>query len=658
MNSSVMGKIKFLHKWLSLLVGIQLLLWIGTGLYFNLMDSQKARGTQYLAKSTAMIADDTVKPAHIEPAILLNSFKPAVSLSQVSLLDKPYYLLTHDKALYPYFKNHYTLIDAITGKQVMIDQAMAMALAVNSYNGPGIITSISRVSPPFDDRLKEKNTLWRVNFDDEINTSVYIDEGSGRLIGHSNDDKRIVDIAFMLHFMDYANEGSFNNVQIIVFAIFTLFFAFTGFIWTIELGLNGQYSLTQLLPKRLIRKTDNTIQVIDIDGQQLRHISIPAHENLLDGLIHQNIALPSSCGGGGSCGRCRVKLKPEAKVTACDNQQFTQDELALGYRLACQHTSDEVDSLSLLDITQAEKHQLELISSEFISPFIKELRFKTVSSKPITFKAGAFMRFFIPAASSHSLPVALPESLSAHWKEIDSHQFTHDSCSRNYSLANSYHALPDAENELHFTIKLQQAPKFAASQLINPGVGSHYICNLQPGDRVEAAGPFEEFSAQPISERSMVMIGAGSGIAPLKSLIEEQLVKFKSTRPIHFFFGARSEADLIYQEKFTELAVEHKHFFYYPVLSRPTHLLNGNQPTSSSITSHDGAAQSRVNSAPTQGYVQDRLAAQLDEISKQAGGLANIEFYLCGPESMMTSTIEQLKARGVKESAIAFDSFV
>ncbi len=645
-----MSLIKTIHKWLSLLVGLQLLIWLGTGLYFNLMDPVEASGNEYRVRVAEPSADLSQL---IEPKKVLQDFSPAVTLSQISLLSKPYYLLTHNKALYPYFKNQYTLIDAIKGQQVFIDEIMAKQLAIASYNGTGKIVSAIKQSPPFDDRLKEKNPLWRVDFNDEVNTSVYVDAGSGRLAAHSNDDKRFVDIAFMLHFMDYTQEGSFNNVQIIVFAIFTLFFALSGFIWTIELGFNGQYSLSHLLPKRFIKSKAKIVQVLDLNSEPLHNISLSAHENLLDGLIHHDIALPSSCGGGGTCGRCRLKLTPSTstsvKITAADHQQFTPEELALGYRLACQHNSDEIDSLRLLYITQAEKHQLVLTSSEFISPFIKELKFKTASGEPIAFKAGAFMRFFIPAASGNTMPTALPLALSQHWESVDQTQYQHDSCSRNYSLANSDLPLDGNHSELHFTIKLHQAPKTTTDDIINPGVGSHFICNLQPGDSIDAVGPFEEFYAKPSSSKTMVMIGAGSGMAPLKSLIEEQLFKFETTRSIHFFFGARSEADLIYQDHFTSLAAKHDNFFYHPVLSRPTGELSSQLPSSDALQ--------LVPSTMTQGYVQDRLAAEFGGITDNAADLTDIEFYLCGPSAMMTSTIEQLNAYGVKDEAIAFDSF-
>ena len=221
--------LKKLHKWLSLLVGLQLLVWLGTGLYFNLMDHQKASGNQY--KQTPVVAQVDINRL-VEPQLVLSQSKQVVSLKQISLLEHPYYLLTHNKGLYSHFKNDYSLVDAYTAEPVVIDEAMARNLAQSSYKGQGVIESAIKLSPPYEDIPREQNEVWQVNYADYIQTSVYIDAGSGRIIKHSNDDKRFVDIFFMLHFMDYGTEGSFNNVQIILFSLFTLFFSLTGFIWT------------------------------------------------------------------------------------------------------------------------------------------------------------------------------------------------------------------------------------------------------------------------------------------------------------------------------------------------------------------------------------------------------------------------------------------
>lgn len=166
-----------------------------------------------------------------------------------------------------------------------------------------------------------------------------------------------------------------------------------------------------------------------------------------------------------------------------------------------------------------------------------------------------------------------------------------------------------------------------------PGIGSNYLGNLTLGATIEAIGPFEEFHAKADSQNAMVLIGAGSGMAPLKALLEEQLadaMKDKPRRTIHFFYGARTENDLIYVDYFYQLAKDHPNFFYYPVLSR----------------AHDGWLGAT-------GYAQHVLALNW----KTMGPVNQLEFYLCGPKGLMDDTIKYLKEQGVDNSSIAFDVF-
>ena len=238
-----MRLIKKIHKWLSLLIGLQLLIWLFSGFYFNLMDPQKSSGNQYRQKITSAF---TYQKTFIEPQQVLLAASPTVSMKIISLLSQPYYLLTHEKGLYPHFKNKVSLVDALTGDKVIVHKAMAVALAKSSYSGPGELVSITKLSPPLEDMPREQNKVWRINYSDKLNTSVYIDAGSARIVGHSNDDKRFADFFFMLHFMDYdvlGGKPGFNNTQIIIFALFTLFLALTGLIWTTELLLKGRYKL-------------------------------------------------------------------------------------------------------------------------------------------------------------------------------------------------------------------------------------------------------------------------------------------------------------------------------------------------------------------------------------------------------------------------------
>ena len=610
-----MQTLKAIHKWSSVIVGIQLLLWLISGFYFVVMDHQGARGSVYRGQPPEQAIDNR---RLLEPAEILRQQKASVALKQISLLGTPYYLLTHEQGLYRHFKNTYSLVNAHTGELTQVDKAMASALALSSYNGPGTLVSAIKLEPPIADFPKEHNSVWQVNFDDDLNTSVYLDAGSGHVIGHSNADRRFADFFYMLHFMDYGSVKGFNNIQIIFFGVVTLFLSLTGFIWTANLIANGRYALPLARGKKAVELIDN------------RDLSMGVHsfsprQSLLDGLLGHDIALPSSCGGGGTCGRCKIVTEPAVAACAADKHYFSDNELALGYRLACQHQAAEVERVKLLDEVNARKHQLTLVSSEFISPAIKELRFRLSDFGKLDYRAGAYMRFFIPAAKGCSVPLRLPERFKPHWQHIEQLEYQHLACSRSYSLANY-----GGQQELVFTIKYQSAP----NNRVLPGVGSSYLCNLEVGNTIEAVGPFEDFYAADkgavSSGKIRIMVGAGAGMAPLKALIYEQLEKFNNQEPLYFYFGARCEQDLIYYREFTALAQRYKQFHYLPALSRPGSNWRG-----------------------ARGYVQQGLKAQLESFES----LENIEFYLCGPANMMIDTIAMLKESGVLSANIAFDDF-
>jgi uncharacterized iron-regulated membrane protein len=242
-----LSTVKSLHKWLSLLVFIQLFIWLGSGLFFNLMDHDKARGNQYRQAAAVQIIDNQ---RLLNPdSIITNSRRQVSEVALIQRLGHPYYLLTHEKGLYSHFKSDLSLVDAYTGIELVIDENVAGKLAKANYKGTGDINSVVKLSPPIADMLKERNTVWQINFSDNLDTSVYLDASSGRIVGHSNEDKRFVDFFFMLHFMDYpflgdGSVGGFNNGQITFFALLTLVFCLTGFIWVIELLRKGRYKFS------------------------------------------------------------------------------------------------------------------------------------------------------------------------------------------------------------------------------------------------------------------------------------------------------------------------------------------------------------------------------------------------------------------------------
>ena len=111
----MMPLIRKIHKWASVIVGIQFLLWLSSGIYFNVMDHDKSAGR---ANRTFSKTDINIDPQKLlEPSIVLAQFQPSVMLTSTVLLSKPVYKLTHQKGLYANFENHYTIVDAYTGHQ-------------------------------------------------------------------------------------------------------------------------------------------------------------------------------------------------------------------------------------------------------------------------------------------------------------------------------------------------------------------------------------------------------------------------------------------------------------------------------------------------------------------------------------------------------------
>lgn len=606
-----MDWVRKIHKWTSLVVGVQFLLWLVSGIYFNTMDHHIAGGHQYRAHLHHETNLD--KASLVEPSTVLAKAKAATSIKVTEILGQPYYLVNHEKGLYANFKNRYSLFHAYTGERFKIDKNVAIELARASYNGPGDIVSAKYIGGKVDDLPKQKNPVWQVIINDDVNTRVYVEAESGRIAGHSDDDSRFAGIFFMLHFMDYGNEGSFNNIAIILFAFVTLWLSTTGIIWTVDLAFRGQYKVKWLSGKQ-------TVKLFDKNKQSLGEIKLSTHNNLLHELEEQSIVLPSSCGGGGTCGKCRVLISPNAKVTSADTQQFNQEQLDEGFRLACQHFANDVDHMTLMDVTDANKVTLSLIENRFISADIKELRFKVLNAD-FNYKAGAFMRFLIPAGNGNYLPENIPAQFQSAWQDTESKGYAFEACSRSYSIANA-----DEQNgELVFTIKMLKPQN--DGQL--PGIGSNFMGNLAANQTLEALGPFEDFYVKPNNGDTLILVGAGSGMAPLKAIIEEQLA-LNTERNIVFIYGARAEQDLIYQDEFCQLAKTNKRFTYLPTLSKPSGEWLG-----------------------AQGYAQEVLANNIATF----GDINSLDFYLCGPAGMMDATISLLKEHGVSDDHISFDDF-
>lgn len=238
-----------IHKWLSLLVGIQLLIWLVTGIYFNLMDHHKASGHEYRVHSHN---EESFSAFELVPISLINSDNNAgafrimsaankpvesqmpIRVNLIWVLGHPYYHFVYQAGQHSYQKSDSELFDAVSGKPFKLAPSQALVIAERSYSGPGKVLQPTLEVPPFDDYVAQQNPMWKVVVKDDNETTIYLDAVTGEVLRHANSDFRLKELMMKLHFMDYGNSSGFNHWWIVVFALLTLLLSITGVIWLVQ----------------------------------------------------------------------------------------------------------------------------------------------------------------------------------------------------------------------------------------------------------------------------------------------------------------------------------------------------------------------------------------------------------------------------------------
>lgn len=238
--------VKVFHKWLSFLVGIQLIIWLVTGLYFNLMNAKLASGNEHRVRvqhDHNLTAFDLTPIANLSPSHLDQGDFDApidtpidtpIKVEQIWLLGKPYYHFVYQVGAHSYQKRDSELFNAVNGEGVKLSPSQVLTIAEQSYSGSGTLSKPILRQPPFDDYVAQQNPMWQVDVKDENNTTIYLDEVTGRVLRHVNDDSRLKALMLKLHFMDYGNTGGFNHWLIICFSVATLFLSVTGMVWLVD----------------------------------------------------------------------------------------------------------------------------------------------------------------------------------------------------------------------------------------------------------------------------------------------------------------------------------------------------------------------------------------------------------------------------------------
>lgn len=218
-----MRLMRVLHKWLSLIVGAQLLLWTVSGLVFALLDHDQVTAHDSLRETAAIVLD--ADEQLIEPAKLIAGSPRPLDVTLFPLLDDWYYGLR--------FADRVELRRASDGAPFAISEPVVRALAAARYAGPGTLQSVALRQPPLLE-AREAGTVWEAAFNDREGTSLYFSADDGHLVAARNDTWRLFDFFWMLHTMDFRSRDDFNNPLVILFATGALWVGFTGLILLLQ----------------------------------------------------------------------------------------------------------------------------------------------------------------------------------------------------------------------------------------------------------------------------------------------------------------------------------------------------------------------------------------------------------------------------------------
>ncbi len=370
-----------------------------------------------------------------------------------------------------------------------------------------------------------------------------------------------------------------------------IFFIAPAAIGGISAGLAALISITDKIVNNY-----GDIKIDINDGK--KELIVKGGQPMLFGLSGESIFIPSACGGRGSCGACKVKVKNDiGPVMPTEIPYLTKEELADDIRLSCQiKLKQDVEIEIPEELFNVQEYETTIERIVDVTHDIKEVYCKLPEGKEVTFVSGQYGQFEVPSYDKIKEPTM-----------------------RAYSMSSA----PSDTKHLEFLIRL-----------VPGGIVTSYVHTyLKEGQKIRVVGPFGDFQVRD-TPAAMICVAGGSGMAPFKSIFQDMLDKGTlDDRDIWYFFGARTKKDVFYLDWLYKLDAEHERFHFIPALSEPQPEDNWDGPTGLITEVLDG-------------YLKNEIPTDKDK-----------EGYLCGSPGMLDACMVVMADNDMKSEDIFFDKF-
>ena len=375
-----------------------------------------------------------------------------------------------------------------------------------------------------------------------------------------------------------------------------------------------------------------------INNDESKAISVPAGGKLLNVLADNKVFVSSACGGGGTCAQCKVHVhEGGGDILPTETGHINKREAREGMRLSCQvNVKQDMNIAVPPDVFSVKKWECEVVSNDNVATFIKEFVVRLPPGETLDFESGGFIQIEVPPFECDFKDFeGIDERFHPDWdrfKVWDFKAVNTETIVRAYSMGNH----PAEGDIIMLNIRIAVPPPDRSSptgwKQVPPGLATSYIFSRKPGDKVTISGAFGEFFIQE-TEREMVYIGGGAGMAPLRSHLFHLFHTLKTGRKVSYWYGARNPNEVFYEDLFRQIEEQFPNFEFHIAMSDPRPEDNWD------------------------GYVGFIHQVLNDNYLAQHQAPEDVEYYICGPPIMLQAVQGMLDSLGVEEEMIRYDDF-